>query len=48
MNRVSTIANTYFDFGKPPQTDTQATDTTTSYDGSMAATGENIPGTYGY
>jgi hypothetical protein len=30
MNRVATIANTYFDFGKPPQTDTQATDTTTT------------------
>ena len=29
MNRVATIANTYFDFGKPPQQDTQATDTTT-------------------
>jgi hypothetical protein len=30
MNRVATIANTYFDFGKPPQTNTQATDTTTT------------------
>ena len=29
MNRVATIANTYFDFGKPPQIQTQATDTTT-------------------
>lgn len=29
MNRVATIANTYFDFGKPPQTATQSTDTTT-------------------
>lgn len=28
MDRVATIANTYFDFGKPPQTDTQSTDTT--------------------
>ena len=28
MNRVATIANTYFDFGKPPQTQTQSTDTT--------------------
>ena len=28
MDRVATIANTYFDFGKPPQTQTQATDTT--------------------
>jgi hypothetical protein len=30
MNRVATIANTYFDFGKPPQTNTQSTDTTQS------------------
>ena len=30
MNRVATIANTYFDFGKPPQQETQATDTTTT------------------
>ena len=29
MDRVATIANTYFDFGKPPQTQTQSTDTTT-------------------
>lgn len=29
MNRVATIANTFFDFGKPPQTQTQSTDTTT-------------------
>ena len=28
MNRVATIANTYFDFGKPPQTDTQSMDMT--------------------
>lgn len=28
MNRVATIANTYFDFGKPPQAKTVATDTT--------------------
>mgnify|MGYP006284768257 FL=1 len=28
MNRVATIANTYFDFGKPPQTQTTSTDTT--------------------
>lgn len=32
MNRVATISNTYFDFGKPPQTATQSTDTT-NYDG---------------
>ena len=29
MNRVATIANTYFDFGKPPQTQTTSTDSTT-------------------
>lgn len=28
MNRVATIANTYFDFGKPPQTQTQSADST--------------------
>ena len=28
MNRVSEIANTYFDFGKPPATQTQASETT--------------------
>lgn len=28
MNRVATIANTYFDFGVAPQTNTQSTDTT--------------------
>ena len=28
MDRVATIANTYFDFGKPPQTQTQSTDVT--------------------
>lgn len=28
MDRVATIANTYFDFGKPPQVQTQSTDTT--------------------
>jgi hypothetical protein len=41
MNRVATIANTYFDFGKPPQTDTQSTDTTTP-------TAEVAPGQIGY
>ena len=35
MNRVATIANTYFDFGKPPQTNTQSTDTTTPTDPNM-------------
>ena len=33
MNRVSEIANTYFDFGKPPSTQTQASETTVTYDG---------------
>jgi hypothetical protein len=33
MNRVSTIANTYFDFGKPPQTQTQSTDSTDVFTG---------------
>ena len=28
MDRVATIANTYFDFGKPPQTQTQSYDNT--------------------
>ena len=28
MNRVAEISNQYFDFGKPPQTDTQASETT--------------------
>jgi len=28
MNRVSEISNTYFDFGAPPQTQTQASETT--------------------
>jgi hypothetical protein len=28
MNRVSEIANTYFDFGSPPKTNTQSSETT--------------------
>ena len=40
MNRVATIANTYFDFGKPPQTQTQSTDTTTSGDFSGGGGGD--------
>jgi hypothetical protein len=28
MNRVAEISNTYFDFGSPPQTKTQASETT--------------------
>lgn len=33
MNRVLEIANTYFDFGKPPATQTQASETTVTMDG---------------
>jgi hypothetical protein len=32
MNRASEIANTYFDFGKPPTTQTQSSETTTTMD----------------
>ena len=32
MNRVSEISNQYFDFGKPPQTQTQASETTVTID----------------
>jgi hypothetical protein len=28
MNRVSEISNTFFDFGSPPKTNTQSSDTT--------------------
>jgi hypothetical protein len=28
MNRVSEISNTFFDFGSPPKTQTQASETT--------------------
>lgn len=35
MNRVATIANTYFDFGKPPQVQTQSTDTTQTSNSQM-------------
>jgi hypothetical protein len=28
MNRVTEISNTYFDFGAPPKTQTQASETT--------------------
>jgi len=33
MNRVSEISNTFFDFGSPPLTQTQASETTVTYDG---------------
>jgi hypothetical protein len=32
MNRVSEISNTYFDFGAPPKTQTQSSETTTTID----------------
>lgn len=33
MNRVSEISNTFFDFGSPPKTQTQASETTTTQTG---------------
>jgi hypothetical protein len=33
MNRVAEISNQYFDFGKPPKTQTQASETTVTMDG---------------
>lgn len=35
MNRVAEISNTYFDFGKPPQKQTQASETTVTTDTSV-------------
>lgn len=34
MNRVSEVSNTFFDFGSPPKTNTQASETTTTMDNS--------------
>jgi hypothetical protein len=34
MNRVAEISNTYFDFGAPPMTQTQASETTVTTDAS--------------
>jgi hypothetical protein len=34
MNRVAEISNTYFDFGKPPNRQTQSSETTTTVDNS--------------
>jgi hypothetical protein len=34
MNRVSEISNTYFDFGAPPKTQTQSSETTTTMENS--------------
>ena len=36
MNRVSEISNTFFDFGAPPKTQTQASETTVTMDNSAA------------
>jgi len=36
MNRVTAIANTYFDFGSPPKTQTQASETTVTMDDTYA------------
>ncbi len=33
MNRVAEISNTFFDFGSPPKTQTQASETTVTMDG---------------
>ena len=33
MNRVAEISNTYFDFGSPPKTNTQSSETTVTYEG---------------
>ena len=41
MNRVSEIANTYFDFGKPPTTQTQSSETTTTMDNQGGGGGDS-------
>jgi hypothetical protein len=43
MNRVAEISNQYFDFGKPPQTATQSSDTTTTEDIQGGGTGGDGP-----
>jgi len=40
MNRVSEISNTYFDFGAPPMTQTQASETTITTDGGGGGGGD--------
>jgi hypothetical protein len=40
MNRVSQISNTFFDFGSPPMTQTQASETTVTMDNSSAGGGD--------
>jgi hypothetical protein len=39
MNRVAQIANTYFDFGKAPMTQTQASETTVTQVEDSSGTG---------
>ena len=36
MSRVSEISNSYFDFGSPPKTQTQASETTVTYENGSA------------
>ena len=40
MNRVSEISNTYFDFGSPPKTQTQSSETTVTMDASSTGGGD--------
>jgi len=40
MNRVAQISNTYFDFGAPPMTQTQASETTVTMDASSTGGGD--------
>ena len=42
MNRVSEISNTYFDFGSPPMTQTQASETTITKDTTVYENGKVI------
>jgi hypothetical protein len=43
MNRVSEISNTFFDFGSPPKTQTQASETTVTMDGGGDGGGNGGP-----
>jgi hypothetical protein len=43
MNRVAEISNTYFDFGAPPKTQTQASETTVTMDSSSTGGGGDAP-----
>ena len=40
MNRVAEVSNTYFDFGSPPKTNTQASETTVTMDTGGAGVGD--------